>query len=805
MKILKIFFYSAVVILSLFTGSLISQNLRSVNFQGAGWVTAVRYTTNGARLYARTDVGGVFRSDNGGQNWTFISNYAVTLAGLNIQGLAVHPTDNNTIYIACGSSYLQTDPSQGIWKTTDGGNSWTHVLQNVNFSGNDDIRWGGECITLDPVNPDIIYAGGRESGIYKSVNGGASWSVITAQVTGNISTITIRPGTSGNTAEIWAGSEGYSTGDAGVWRSLNGGTSWTQIRTSAQIENVVFRIAIKTDGTAFVAYNESLVRYTPSSGNWDVMPGFGGAGNLAAVHFMGSENTIIASRMNYTRLSVDGGQTFPTVLPMTLAGPLPKHSYNWTTIDWARNEFMQNPVNSNEWYMSGGFGCLKSTNAGQVWHYATDGINIPVMYRTHFHVTNPNYVFLPMGDLTMGRITDGGASGEITDYAFWSFNILQDFSNATAILTTLANPNKQYIVGGNVYTGETSGIFVTTNNGANFTRVVVNGLPNTAARPITNGVASDVNENQMIVFVGGDYSNIGTTGGVYWSTNGGQNFTRANGLPQNIIGPSVYYNYYGLLKDPLNTSKRYGYFEGDGGGFFESADEGRNWTLKNNIVSGYKPSGTICIHPTTANLLYAALLGYGLYKSTDAGTSWNNVSGWESAGQVDARNNVITAFGKRTGDTYDKIYKSTDNGNTWDMISTAQFKLPNTTSLTINPFNINQLWIGTTGNGTFIYDGLTIGIQNISNEIPSSFKLEQNYPNPFNPSTKFKFQIAKSGNAKLVVYDILGKEVQTLLDQLFKPGTYEFSFEGSGLPSGVYFYRLITNNFTDTKKMVLIK
>lgn len=791
---------SAALLFLLVVYSAASQSIRAVNFQGAGWVTAVKYTSNGSRLYARTDVGGVFRSDNGGASWQFISNYAVTLSGLYIQGLAIHPSNNNTIYIACGVSYRPTDEGRGIWKTTDGGTTWSHVLLNVNFSGNDAIRWGGECIVLDPVNPEIIYAGGRGSGIHKSTNGGASWSVFAPAniITGNISTLTIRPGTSGNSAELWAGSEG----NAGVWRSTNAGVNWVQLRNSAEVEGVVFRIAVKTDGTAFVAFNESLSRY---NGVWTTIPGFGGAGNLAAVHFMGSENRIIASRMNYTRLSNDGGQSFPQILPMTLLGPLPKHSYNWSVVDWARNHFMQNPANSNEWYMSGGFGCLKSNDAGLNWRYATDGINIPVMYRTHFHLTNSNYVFLPMGDLTMGRITDGGTSGELTDYAFYSFNILQDFSNATAVLTTSANPNKNYIVGGNIYAGEVSGIYVTNNNGLNYTKVITSGLPTGQNRPIINGVASDVNENQLIVFVGGDYSNAGTIGGLYWSSNGGQSFTKSNGIAQNIIAPGVFYSNYGLAKDPFNGTKRYGYFEGDGGGFYESNDEGRNWVLKSNVLTGYKPAGTLCVHPSTQNLFYAAISFYGLFRSTDGGSSWSNLSGWESAWQVDSRSSIITAFGKRTGDTYDKIYKSTNAGTSWDVINAGQFKLPNTTSLTINPYNINQLWIGTTGNGTFIFDGLTIGIHNISTEVPGSFTLEQNYPNPFNPSTKFRFLLPQASHVRCSVYDALGKEVDVPVNEHLAPGTYEVDFDGSAYSGGVYFYRLQAGEFTEVRKMVLIK
>jgi hypothetical protein len=110
-----------------------------------------------------------------------------------------------------------------------------------------------------------------------------------------------------------------------------------------------------------------------------------------------------------------------------------------------------------------------------------------------------------------------------------------------------------------------------------------------------------------------------------------------------------------------------------------------------------------------------------------------------------------------------------------------------------------------------------IGIQNISTEIPSRFSLSQNYPNPFNPETKIKFDIPLSRGVsegrgvlvRLVIYDILGKEIATLVNEQLKPGTYEVEWSatcgGSNYPSGVYFYKLIANEFTETKKMVLIK
>jgi hypothetical protein len=119
------------------------------------------------------------------------------------------------------------------------------------------------------------------------------------------------------------------------------------------------------------------------------------------------------------------------------------------------------------------------------------------------------------------------------------------------------------------------------------------------------------------------------------------------------------------------------------------------------------------------------------------------------------------------------------------------------------------------GNGTD-YDYATIkysqllGINPISSEIPKQFNLCQNYPNPFNPATKIKFSLPNPSeggaiNTKLTVYDILGREAATLVNEQLKPGSYEVEWNAGNNPSGVYFYRLISQDFTQTKKLVLIK
>ncbi len=99
----------------------------------------------------------------------------------------------------------------------------------------------------------------------------------------------------------------------------------------------------------------------------------------------------------------------------------------------------------------------------------------------------------------------------------------------------------------------------------------------------------------------------------------------------------------------------------------------------------------------------------------------------------------------------------------------------------------------------------TIGIQQIGNEIPVKFNLYQNYPNPFNPGSTIKFDISKNSNVKLVIYDLLGREVAVLVNNELKAGTYKADWNASQFASGTYFYKLTTGEFSETKKMILVK
>lgn len=147
-----------------------------------------------------------------------------------------------------------------------------------------------------------------------------------------------------------------------------------------------------------------------------------------------------------------------------------------------------------------------------------------------------------------------------------------------------------------------------------------------------------------------------------------------------------------------------------------------------------------------------------------------------------------------------KIFNSADLGDSW----TEQYTGITETLNAIDFLN-DSLGYSVGMNGTILFTS-NGGISLVKEiELPFGFQLFQNYPNPFNPSTNIKFSIAKQDIVSLKVYDVLGQEIETLINEEKPAGEYEIEFDGNKLSSGVYYYKIIAGRFTDTKKMMLTK
>ena len=231
------------------------------------------------------------------------------------------------------------------------------------------------------------------------------------------------------------------------------------------------------------------------------------------------------------------------------------------------------------------------------------------------------------------------------------------------------------------------------------------------------------------------------------------------------------------------------------------------WFGTNNNRIYYSPnSGSTWTAQSTPDLFSYAVWfnslvglsgGISGMKTTDGGTNWT-VSSFPGSGSIKCIAGTGSAFWMSRNNI--QIYKTTNSGDNWTTDYSA-------------PFVVLDIAIARTGNrlwavgleGSISRSEGTVSINNISSNIPDRYSLSQNYPNPFNPTTKIEFDIVKSGYTSLKVFNTAGQEVSKLVEQNLQPGTYEVSFDGGNLSSGIYFYTLSSGDFTETKRMVLVK
>jgi len=376
------------------------------------------------------------------------------------------------------------------------------------------------------------------------------------------------------------------------------------------------------------------------------------------------------------------------------------------------------------------------------------------------------------------------------------------------------------ISGMNVFSGSNSGgVYISTDNGMNWTQcsnslpsintIAVSGLnvfagngdgggPGGLFRSTNNGVnwialnsgLPDIHVRVLTVFGTNILAGL-NYGGVYLSTDNGMNW--------NIIGSNFgEVNSFAISGSNIFAGTYYS-------GIYLSTNNGTNWTAVNNGIIINNAIVSLTISGTN---LFAGTGGYGVYYSSNNGTNWlaKGLNGRTVGSLLYSGTNVFA--GTDTG-----VFLSSNNGTNWIQVNQGFNPVPLIHSLTI----INNYILAASrfhGIWRRPLSEIITSVQNISTEIPLSFSLSQNYPNPFNPTTTIKFDIkagflpsTRDGNDKVVlkVFDILGKEVATLVNEQLAPGTYSVDWNASAFPSGVYFYRLTTEGFSETKKMLMIK
>ncbi len=752
-----------------------------------------------------------------------------------ITAIDIHPTNPNIVYIGAANG--------GVWKSTDFCATWTSLFDNQNTASIG-------ALTIDPVNPDIIYLGTGEAnslrsyypgtGIFKSTDAGNTWFSIGLTESYSIGQIAVNPI---NTQELYVAAVGAlrkTTPQRGVYKSSDGGSSWILSLFIADSVGAIDVLLDPVDPTRVYAAMWDRMRREDYNK-------YGGVNSALYISINSGENWSVitngfpSNQATLGRISMSVCRSHPNIL-YALIG------------------------------LSSGYsgGLYKSTNRGASWFQVNSNVAYSSSYSwfnriCKVHPVDSNYVYC--GGLDFEYSYDGGYN-----FPYWT----GDHVDQHAIAFAPSNPG--YIVIGN-----DGGVESSTDGGNSWT--------SSMSLPITQFYAGEINPHNPSQILGGTQDN-GTVmtrtgaqndwadiyygdgfyclidyqnplrfyaayqyGGLGYSVDGGYNFySGTNGLDRtytNWMTPYVMdkHNplklYCGTYKvhrtvngmaswTPISPdlAKGHSVYQGnittvdvaksDTNVIYAGTDDGNVWVTTNGgsnwqLINGNLPNRwvtRVTIHPDSANVCYLTLSGYKIdepgshiYRTANFGAVWKSIRGNLPDAPV---NDVIIDpmdFNRLYIATDVGVMYTNDLGQHWFILGN---NLPTNVAchdLTLHEAS-RKLVVWTHGRSAYTLTLPTIGIP--ENNIPQAFKLYPNYPNPFNPSTVIRYQLAVNSMVTLKIYNALGQEVRTLVNERQSAGFKQVMWDGKdqrghSVSSGIYIYRIQAGSMLQAKKMTLIR
>jgi len=436
---------------------------RDVGFDSGGWVTGLYPHDATGIVYQRTDVGGAYRSDDGGRTWVWLSgNFESADYAWATQGLAVNQSDasGQTVLTSVGGG--APAPSSGVYKSVDGGRTWARKLSGVAANSNCFTRHASPVLAIDAARPSRVWAA-MQQGLWRSDDGGETFAPVAAFNAapfypagssgcehGQCPTMAlvslVPPGAGGTVEPALAPHVLVGAHVMGLAFSADDGASWAQLSVAAGTLPVAvnittpWRVHRMPNGTAFVAAD--VTRGGPggtSGGVWrvdapslaawadparwvwtDITPqsragawGFWGLVDTPR-GFDGGLLVVAASAPDTVFTSEDSGATWrQRNSTVAYAPPCWQPSAGQSQLlPFGRNNVVVSARNPGVWLISTGFGVASSTDEGDTWGWSSEGLGEVVTFRCHSHPARANYTFCGAGDLTGFLITDAGASSK---------------------------------------------------------------------------------------------------------------------------------------------------------------------------------------------------------------------------------------------------------------------------------------------------------------------------------------------------------------------------------------------------------
>lgn len=664
-----------------------------------------------------------------------------------------------------------------ISKTTDGGISWNTYTVDAN-----------DLNSIKFVNANTGYVCGNNGRLLKSINGGLNWSIQNPSSTDTLVSIDF-------VNEL----TGWCAGRDFIVYTTNGGSQWYRQNVDTSIVKPRFTVLKMYDSQNGLAgaYRKNAndmyaYIYRTSNGgvSWVFIDSIDGY-RISSICYI---NQSIIYLSNYQRLykSVNGGLNWSI-------------KYIFYEYFFPKIQFLDE---NTGWYCKNS-NINKTTNGGNNW---ITNINYSVGLFCELNYTTSGNLFVATNKGSIYKSTNEG-----TNWGNYSVNMESNLNNISII-----NENNIFVG------GEFGAVWKSTNGGINWQNKFRESIGNITGPYFVNSNTGFLCSAERFF---------------YKSTNAGENWIKVG----NMLTQKVYNMY---CKDENNI-----WVVGDSGMISKSSNSGLNWENK-SFNSSLLVYGII----ENNNILFIKTLAQegGFYKSTNNGSNWINIPldtiqytfnlyflnsqiGWifssyglafyktSDGGNTWSKNfrndlnlplDKFCFVNENTGyaitySYYNGLIKTTNSGFNWFTIENFPY-YNNYLTTSVSFLNENTGWV--VGWGGMILKTTNGGTSFISvnnQNIPDKYSLSQNYPNPFNPTTNIRYTIPSNvkgemSDVKLVVFDILGKEIATLVNEKQDAGTYEATFDArhggsSRLTSGIYFYRLTAGDFSETKKMLMIK
>lgn len=666
---------------------------RSCRIGGGGYVQNVISTRNPRVFYAYIDVGGLYRSDDGGRSWKMLhGSLPAKISSYQVRGMSADPRDENNVLALAGS---QWESGGGVWASRDGGKSWKLTLQ-VPFMGNGDDRWTGVLVARDATNPARVLIASEGAGLWQSLDGGGTWSQIAQPDLLGLHPTDLKLSADGQRAWLCArpykgwmgGKEGELRG--GFFASQDGGKSWRKLAEEAPVELSVS----PWDGSLLGIFEQKYLRLSRDRGTtWSE---FGqGLPQLKA----GEQPSMLDERSFQALAS--GPDFWVTASNKGTFYRRGKEDNAWSLIErqgvaenyegepWharmgeggehfgrALASIVIDPRDSKSWFFTDWYAIYHSPDAGRNWNLSMDGLEDTVLHTLAQDASDAGVVHLGMADNGYLWSDNGGVR----------FGSPHRQSNMKGIAISPAQPNRVYGVGdpGNGQ-WKSNTVWVSIDRGHSWQAAPSKGLPD-PDKFNRNSIAVD-SSNALRAYVSMSGEVREGEGGVYQSDDGGATWKWiGQGLPASKYFTS---DIWGIGRELAVAT--------DGTLVAASRDMGAVYFRRPNAERWEKSAtdigGPWCVFASPAGGVWAACAGRGVWRSADGGATWAQKS------RADARDvSVDLAHPNRVAlGCADGVLLSLDGGATWSQTSP---QLPHK-NYPLVAFAGERLLAGTSGSGAF--------------------------------------------------------------------------------------------------------